>query len=79
MSNSGRLARIEGLLGEVIEEVTLYKTPSGNLYKTKQEAISFIIAAACPHGDSPECKARRASGKLCSDCQIGTLLQRVAD
>jgi predicted nucleic acid binding AN1-type Zn finger protein len=76
-SDSSRLTRIEELLGEVIEEVTLYKTPSGNLYETKQEAISSIIAAACPHGDSPECKAHRASGKLCHDCQIGTFLRNV--
>ena len=76
-SDSTRLTRIEELLGEVFEEVTLYKTPSGNLYETKWEAIASIIAAACPHGDSSECKAHRASGKLCHDCQIGTFLRNV--
>jgi hypothetical protein len=79
VNNSARLAHIEELLGEVIEEVTLYRTPSGNLYMTKQEAITSIIAAACPHGDSPECKAHRATGKLCQDCEIGTFLRRVGD
>jgi len=79
VNDSTRLARIEELLAEFIEEVTLHRAPNGNLYDSKQEAITSIIAAACPHGDSPECRAYRASGKLCHDCQIGTFLRRVGD
>jgi hypothetical protein len=48
----GKIARIEELLGDTITEVTLYRTPSGALFKTKEEAITSIIAIACPHADS---------------------------
>lgn len=50
------IARIEELLGDTITEVTLYKTPAGAVFKTKEEAITSIIAIACPHGDSKECR-----------------------
>ena len=70
-----KLARIENCLQEAIEEVTLYKAPNGKLYDTIEEAVTSIIAAACPHGDTEECKAYRASGRCCQDCHIGTFLR----
>lgn len=33
-----KIATIEELLGDTITEVTLYRTPSGSLFKTKEEA-----------------------------------------
>jgi hypothetical protein len=70
-----KLARIEDRLREVIEEVTLYRAPSGELYGTIEEAVTSIIAAACPRGHTPECQAYRASGGWCHDCRIGTFLR----
>jgi hypothetical protein len=35
-----KIATIEELLGDTITEVTLYRTPSGSLFKTKEEAVS---------------------------------------
>ena len=52
-----KLARIENRLQEAIEEVTLYKAPNGKLYDTIEEAVTSIIAAACPHGDTEEWSA----------------------
>jgi len=45
-SDCTQLTRIEALLGEVIEEVTLYKTPSGNLYELSPRAPQRLILAA---------------------------------
>jgi hypothetical protein len=70
-----KLARIEELLQEAIEEVTLYRAPNGKLYDTIEEAVTSIIAAACPHGDTEECKAYRAGGRRCQDCRIGIFLR----
>ena len=70
-----KIATIEELLGETITEVTLYRTPSGSLFKTKEEAITSLIAMACPHGDSKECKEYRARGLRCQDCEIGNFLR----
>ena len=70
-----RIATIEELLGDTITEVTLYRTPSGSLFDTKEEAVSSLIALACPHGDSKECIAYRAQGLRCQDCKIGNFLR----
>jgi hypothetical protein len=72
---AGKIAKIEELLGDVITEVILYRTPSGSLFETKEEAISSLIALACPHGDSKECKEYRARGLRCQDCKIGNFLR----
>jgi hypothetical protein len=69
------IARIEELLGEAITEVTLYRTPSGALFKTKEEAITSIIAIACPHGESKECREYLKQGLRCQDCKIGNFLR----
>jgi hypothetical protein len=66
-----KIATIEELLGDTITEVTLYRTPSGSLFETREEAVTSLIALACPHGDSKECRAYRAQGLRCQDCQIG--------
>ena len=47
-----KIATIEKLLGDTITEVTFYRIPSGSFFKTKEEAITFLIAMACPHGHS---------------------------
>ena len=72
---AGKIARIEELLGDTITEVTLYRTPSGALFKTKEEAITSIIANACPDGDTKECREYRKRGLRCQDCKIGTFLK----
>jgi hypothetical protein len=72
---AGKIARIEELLGETITEVTLYRTPSGSLFKTKEEAITSIIASACPDGDTKDCREYRKRGLRCQDCKIGTFLK----
>jgi hypothetical protein len=72
---SEKIARIEELLGEIITEVTLYRVPSGALFKTKEEAITSIIAIACPHGDSKECREYLKQGLRCQDCKIGNFLR----
>jgi hypothetical protein len=72
---SEKIARIEELLADTITEVTLYRTPSGALFETKEEAISSIIAIACPHGDSKECREYRRLGLRCQDCKIGNFLR----
>jgi hypothetical protein len=70
-----KIARIEELLEEAITEVTMYRTPSGALFPTKEEAVSSIIALACPHGDSEECRKYRKQGLRCQDCKIGNFLR----
>jgi hypothetical protein len=70
-----KIATIEELLGDTITEVTLYRTPSGSLFKTKEEAVSSLIAMACPHGDSQDCREYRAQGLRCQDCKIGNFLR----
>ena len=75
---AGKIARIEELLGDTITEVTLFRTPSGALFKTKEEAITSIIAIACPHGDSgdsKECREYLKQGLRCQDCKIGNFLK----
>jgi len=72
---SEKIARIEELLGDTITEVTLYRTPSGALFKTKEEAITSIIAISCPHGDSKECREYLRQGLRCQDCKIGSFLR----
>jgi hypothetical protein len=72
---TSKIARIEELLGDTITEVTLYRTPSGALFKTKEEAITSIIAIACPHGDSKECREYLKQGLRCQDCKIGNFLR----
>ena len=72
---AGKIARIEELLGDTITEVTFYRTPSGALFKTKEEAITSIIAIACPHGDSKECREYLQQGLRCQDCKIGNFLK----
>ena len=72
---AGKIAKIEELLQDMITEVTLYSTPSGSLFKTKVEAISSLIAMACPHGDTKECREYRAQGLRCQDCKIGNFLR----
>jgi hypothetical protein len=72
---AGKIAKIEELLQDTITEVTLYRTPSGSLFKTKEEAISSLIAMACPHGDTKECREYRAQGLRCKDCKIGNFLR----
>jgi hypothetical protein len=71
----GKIAKIEELLGDTITEVTLYRTPSGALFNTKEEAITSIIAIACPHGDSKECREYLKQGLRCQDCKIGNFLR----
>ena len=66
-----KIARIEELLGDTITEVTLYRTPSGALFKTKEEAITSIIAIACPHGETKACREYLKRGLRCQDCKIG--------
>ena len=68
---TGKIANIEDLLRDTITEVTLYSTPSGSVFKTKEEAVASIIAIACPYGDSKECREYRAQGLRCQDCKIG--------
>ena len=75
MDDGRKIAKIEELLQDTITEVTLYRTPSGALFKTKEEAISSLIAMACPHGDTKECKEYRAQGLRCQDCKIGNFLR----
>jgi hypothetical protein len=70
-----KIARIEELLGDTITEVTLFRTPAGALFKTKEEAITSIIAIACPHGDSKECREYLKQGLRCQDCKIGNFLR----
>ncbi len=70
-----KIARIEDRLREAIDVVTLYRAPNGKLYDTIEEAVTSIIAAACPHGDTPECKAYRSKGLCCRDCHIGPFLR----
>ena len=72
---AGKIARIEELLGDTITEVTLYRTPSGALFNTKEEAITSIIAIACPHGDRKECREYLKQGLRCQDCKIGNFLR----
>jgi hypothetical protein len=72
----GKIARIEELLEDVITEVTMYRTPSGALFTTKEEAIRSIIALACPHGDSEECREYRKKGLRCRDCNVGSFLRK---
>jgi hypothetical protein len=72
---AGKIARIEELLRDTITEVTLYRTPSGSLFETKEEAVTSLIALACPQGDSQECRAYRAQGLRCQDCKIGNFLK----
>ena len=72
---AGKIAKIEELLQDTITEVTLYRTPSGALFRTKEEAISSLIAMACPHGDTKECREYRAQGLRCQDCKIGNFLR----
>ena len=72
---AGKIARIEELLQDTITEATLYRTPSGALFRTKEEAISSLIAMACPHGDTKECREYRAQGLRCQDCKIGNFLR----
>ena len=73
-----KIATIEELLGDTITEVTLYRTPSGSLFKTKEEAVSSLIAMACPHGDSQDCREYTAQGLRCQDCKIGNFLKAIA-
>jgi hypothetical protein len=42
-----KIATIEELLGDTIAEVTFYRTPSGSLFETKEEAVTSLIALAC--------------------------------
>jgi hypothetical protein len=70
-----KIARIEELLGDTITEVTLYRTPAGALFKTKEEAITSLIAIACPYGDSEECRRYLKQGLRCQDCKIGDFLR----
>jgi hypothetical protein len=70
-----KIARIEDYLREAIEVVTLYRAPNGQLYDTMEEAVTSIIAAACPHGNTSECKAYRSKGLCCQDCHIGRFLR----
>ncbi len=70
-----KIATIEELLVETIKEVTLYMTPAGGLYTTKEEAVTSIIAVSCPRGDSKECQQYRMQGLRCQDCQIGSFLR----
>jgi hypothetical protein len=72
---TGKIANIEDLLRDTITEVTLYRTPSGSVFKTKEEAVASIIATACPYGDSKECREYRAQGLRCQDCKIGDFLR----
>jgi len=55
-----KIARLEELLGDTITEVTLYMTPSGALFRTKEEAVASLIALACVR---------------CQDCKIGNFLR----
>ena len=71
---SEKITRIEELLGETITEVTLYKTPAGALFKTKEEAITSIIAVACPHGDTEECREYLKQWLRCQGCSIANFL-----
>jgi hypothetical protein len=70
-----KIAKIEEFLEDTITEVTLYRTPSGALFTTKEEAITSIIAMACPYGDSEECREYRRQGLRCQDCRIGDFLR----
>ena len=72
---SEKIARIEDLLGDMITEVTVYRTPAGALFKTKEEAVTSIIAIACPHGDTKECREYLNQGLRCQDCKIGNFLR----
>ena len=72
---AGKIAKIEELLQDTITEVTLYRTPSGSLFNTREEAISSLIAIACPHGDTKECREYRAQGLRCQDCRLGNFLR----
>ena len=68
---AGKIAKIEELLRDTITEVTLYRTPSGSLFKTKEEAISSLIAMACPHGDTKECRDHRHRGCAARTVRLG--------
>lgn len=75
-----KIATIEELLGDTIAEVTCYRTPSGSLFTTKEEAVTSIIvtsiiAVACPYGDSKECREYRREGLRCQDCNIENFLR----
>jgi hypothetical protein len=70
-----KIATIEELLRDTIAEVTCYRTPSGFLFTTKEEAVTSIIAMACPYGDSKECREYRREGLRCQDCNIGNFLR----
>ena len=72
---SEKIARIEDLLGDMITEVTPYRTPAGALFKTKEEAVTSIIAIACPHGDTKECREYLKQGLRCQNCKIGNFLR----
>jgi hypothetical protein len=72
---TGKIANIEDLLQDTITEVTLYRTPSGFIFKTREEAVASIIAIACPYGDSKECRDYRVQGLRCQDCKIGDFLR----
>jgi hypothetical protein len=72
-----KIARIEDLLRETISEVRMYTTPSGGIYKSKEEAVTSIIAISCPWGDSDECKWYRIQGLRCQDCHIGRFLRNL--
>jgi hypothetical protein len=66
-----KIARIEELLGDTITKLTFYRTPSGALFKIKEEAVTSIIATACPDGDSKECREYRARGLRCQNVRLG--------
>jgi hypothetical protein len=72
---SEKIAKIEELLRDTITEETFYRTPSGALFPTKEEAVSSIIAASCPYGDAEECREHRKQGLRCQDCNIGNFLR----
>jgi hypothetical protein len=72
---SEKISRIEDLLGEMITTVTLYRTPAGALFKSREEAVTSIIAIACPHGDTKECREYLKQGLRCQDCKIGNFLR----
>jgi hypothetical protein len=70
-----KITVVEDLLGEMIQEVVFYKTPAGYVYKTKDEAVTSIIAVSCPYGNTDECKQHRSQGFRCQDCNIGDFLR----
>ena len=70
-----KIARIEELLADTITEVILYRTPSGALFESKEEAIASIIVIACPHYASKECREYLKQGLCCPDCNIADYLR----